>query len=140
MLVLLSLLACGGGSEACIAAKADARTAWGEVGVRYGLAMSAAEDAVKEPQGRLAALERRPDAPAEGKAALAAEVKEKQAAVEALRPQVEAAQTASTAFASQKAAEASTLASSMASKLSGEDVKAALAKGEAAAQACAGVE
>ncbi len=140
LFALTTIGGCGRGSEACISAKDAARTAWGEVSVRYGLALSAAEDALAEPTGRLAALERRPDAPAEGKAALAAEVAEKQAAVDALRPKVEAAQTASTAFAAQKASDARALAASMAEKLEGEDVAAALVKAEAAASACAGIE
>lgn len=140
-LLLVALLsACNGGADACIGAKDAARTAWGEVGVRYSLALATAQDAVKEPQSRLAALERRPDAPAEGKAALAAEVERKTAEAEALKPKAELAQQVATAFASQKAAEAQAFATSMAVKLEGDDVALALSRADEAARACAGVE
>jgi hypothetical protein len=141
LLVLLSLVACDDGrAEACIAAKDAARTAWGEVGVRYSLALTTAQDALKEPTGTLAALERRPDAPAEGKAVLSAQIASKQAEIDTLRPKAEAAQQIATTFASQKVADARVLADGLSADLSGDDVQNARAKAAEAAAACAGVE
>lgn len=141
MTLLLALLAaCDTGSEACISSKDQARTAWGEVSVRYSLALKTAEEGQKEPASRLAAMERRPDAPKAGKDALAAEVAKYQTEIETLRPKAETAEVVAGAFAGQKASDALALAKSMAPKLEGPDVAAALAKAEAAAAACGGVE
>lgn len=137
--VVILLAACDRTAE-CSEKKAVARTAWGEVGVRYALAVSTAEDAVKEPTGRLAALSLRPDAPPEGKAALAAEVAEKQAVVDALRPKLEAAQAVSAAFAGRTASEGRALAAVTAGQLEGDDVRAALGRAEEAAAVCEGVD
>ncbi len=140
LLVALLLPACTSASDVCSAKKALARTAWGEVGVRYALELSAAESAVKEPTGRLAALLNRPDAPEEGKAALSGEIARAQAAVDLLQPKVNAAQTVSAAFTSGKASVARALATATSSSLEGEDVGAAVARADAAAAACEGVD
>ncbi|MES2640672.1 MAG: hypothetical protein V4850_14350 [Myxococcota bacterium] len=139
VLVVILLAACDGAAT-CNEKKGIARTAWGEVGVRYALALSTAEDAVKEPTGRLAALTRRPDAPAEGKAVLAAEIAARQAEVDTIRPKLEAARAVSTAFAGKTAAEGRALGGVAAGQLEGDDVRAAVALGEAAAAACEGVD
>jgi len=140
--LVLALLttACTSASDVCSAKKATARTAWGEVGVRYALELSDAEAAVKEPTGRLAALSARPDAPPEGKAALSAEIAKHQAVVDTLQPKVNAAQTVSAAFTSGKASVARALATATASSLEGEDVGAAVARADEAAAACEGVD
>jgi hypothetical protein len=137
--VVILLAACDGAAK-CNEKKGIARTAWGEVGVRYALALSTAEDAVKEPTGRLAALTRRPDAPAEGKAVLAAEIAARQAEVDALRLKLEAARAVSAAFAGKTAAEGRALAGAMAGKLEGDDVRAAVTLGVEAAAVCEGAD
>ena len=138
--IFLLLAACDGASEACSTKKATARTAWGEVGVRYALALSTAEEAVKEPTGRLAALERRPDAPAEGKAALTAEIAEQQALIDVLGPKVADARAVSAAFAGGTAASGRALSAATAARLEGDDVGAAVRLADAAAVACEGVD